>query len=346
MKILIPVYGFGKSGGQRVLSYLANEFIQNGHEVTFVVPEWDHIPYYPTKAKIVKSKVTTKYGKVISFFINMINLIRTSRAIKCDVAIANYNLTAYVVLFLPRKINKFYYIQAYEVSLCKGRVMKFIAWLTYLLPLKKIVNSPTLLPKYINNYAGVIPAGLDLKLYSTKDIPLAGNIKKVGIIGRKELYKGTTESIKAIGDFRRLKGSNVEVSIAIYVPEGTQVIIPDYRFCEVSNENELATFYKYCDVILAVGLVEDGAFHYPCAEGMAASCLTISNYTPLCKSNNPLYIETFSEDDIISKLNFALSMSQDQINKTIEQNLNNLSTYSWDNVGARMLNILEASENL
>ncbi len=345
MKILIPVYGFGKSGGQRVLSYLANQFIRNGHEVTFVVPESDPIPYYPTKAKIVKSKVTSKYGKVISFFINMVNLIRTSRAIPCDVAIANYNLTAYIVLFLPRRISKFYYIQAYEVSLCKRKIMKFIAWVTYLLPLKKIVNSPTLLPNYINNYAGVIPAGLDLNLYSTKDIPSAGNITRVGIIGRKELYKGTIESIKAIGNCRRLKRSDFEVSIAIYVPEGTQDIIPDYRFFEVSNENELAEFYKYCDVILAVGLIEDGAFHYPCAEGMAAGCLTISNYTPLCGSNNPLYIETFSEDDIISKLNLALSMSQDQINKTVEQNLNNVSSYSWDNVGARMLNILEASEN-
>ena len=55
MNIVIPLLGFGKAGGYRVLSMLANEWILLGHEVYFIVPDDSSYPYFPTKATIIKS---------------------------------------------------------------------------------------------------------------------------------------------------------------------------------------------------------------------------------------------------------------------------------------------------
>ena len=52
-KILIPVCGFGKSGGYRVLSELANNWINKGHEVAFICFYVSDLPYYPVQADII-----------------------------------------------------------------------------------------------------------------------------------------------------------------------------------------------------------------------------------------------------------------------------------------------------
>ena len=53
MKILIPSFGFAKSGGFRVLSQFANYWIKLGHEVTFLCSSNSIEPYFPTDAEII-----------------------------------------------------------------------------------------------------------------------------------------------------------------------------------------------------------------------------------------------------------------------------------------------------
>ena len=53
MNIIIPVLGFGNSGGYRVLSNLATELIKLGHRVDFLSPGTTTTPYFPTKAGIL-----------------------------------------------------------------------------------------------------------------------------------------------------------------------------------------------------------------------------------------------------------------------------------------------------
>ena len=54
MKILIPLTtGFGPQGGWRVLSQLANQWILQGHSVTFLVQKSSNLPYFPTQATIL-----------------------------------------------------------------------------------------------------------------------------------------------------------------------------------------------------------------------------------------------------------------------------------------------------
>lgn len=52
MRILIPMLGFGRAGGYRVLSELANVWLRAGHDVAFAVPATSEVPYFPTEATI------------------------------------------------------------------------------------------------------------------------------------------------------------------------------------------------------------------------------------------------------------------------------------------------------
>ena len=53
MEIVIPITGFGRQGGFRVLSNLANEWIRLGHTVLFLSPRESDDPYFPTTAEII-----------------------------------------------------------------------------------------------------------------------------------------------------------------------------------------------------------------------------------------------------------------------------------------------------
>ncbi|MCV5715064.1 hypothetical protein OFN39_38260, partial [Escherichia coli] len=63
MRIAIPVVGFSRAGGERVLSRVASELIDRGHDVFFVAPDNLSAPYYPTNASIVRSFVERRYNK-------------------------------------------------------------------------------------------------------------------------------------------------------------------------------------------------------------------------------------------------------------------------------------------
>ena len=53
MKIIIPVFQFGKGGGDRVLVMLANEWIKCGHSVSFIAFGYSDIPNFSCKANII-----------------------------------------------------------------------------------------------------------------------------------------------------------------------------------------------------------------------------------------------------------------------------------------------------
>jgi hypothetical protein len=61
MNILITVLGFGRSGGYRVLSKLADELINLNHNVYFLSPDSSKDLYFPTKAKILWTDRKRRY---------------------------------------------------------------------------------------------------------------------------------------------------------------------------------------------------------------------------------------------------------------------------------------------
>lgn len=335
MKVVIPVMDFGRAGGERVLSNLANELIAKGHEVTFVKPNNGSKPYYPTKAKVVQSKYVTDGNKLTRYIENLHNLIKECRLIKADVVIANYFMTAYVAFLMPRKVLKLYYVQANEVKLNRRWVFKVLAFITYMLPLKKIVNSKNILPEYTPNIIGVVPAGIDVQKYRSDILPKKfedGRKFKIGLIGRQEQHKGTKEILEVLHLLPEDVKSNLSINIAVYLPEHEESLLWDYKFYKINNEEELREFYKECDLILALGLIENGAFHYPCAEAMATKRLVISNYSPLVNTSSRLAIDKFDKDIILTKLIEVLSFSLEDIHKEVENNFEMTKPYSWSTV--------------
>ncbi|MEI9578866.1 glycosyltransferase family 4 protein [Enterobacter asburiae] len=337
MKIIIPVLGFGRAGGERVLSKLATELMSCGHDVSFIAPDNKNEPYYETTASIIRSEVRKSRFKLIRIISLYYNLWRKCIESKPDVAIASFHLIAYLVAMLPiKRSGKFYYIQAYEVNFSESKLGRLIAYLTYHLPLKKILNSPGLLPHKIDNSIGIVPAGLDLNVFRPKPADCTKNSHvSIGVIGRKEKHKGTSEVVSVLCSLGNKEG--IIVNIAVYLDEvdRERLISAGFKvnFVPITSDLELASFYRSNDVMIAVGLVEDGAFHYPCAESMACGCLVISNYAPLAETNSSLKLKKFEANTLYDAINHCLKFSDEEKKREIQANIGVLEKYDWKIVG-------------
>lgn len=344
MKIIIPVIGFGRAGGQRVLSKLADQFILHGHEVTFVAPSTDSIPYYSTNATVFQAKTKVSKFSFLTLFYKIYSVWRETLKFEGGCIIANHNLTAYIAFFLPKKFKKYYYVQAYEVKISKNKVLKIIAYFSYFLNIPKVVNSACILPSLFNKNLGVVPAGVDTALYKTNiNTYSKEKIIKIGCVGREQKYKGTQEIIDA---FISLSSKyNIILNVAVYLPEIPSSIVDRVNFFPIASDIELAEFYKQNDIIVATGLIEDGAFHYPCAEGMAASKVVISNYEPLVKLTNvnqsPLILNDVNTAKIEQALEIAINLSETGQISEINRNEAVMDEYSWEKIGKKFLSILE-----
>lgn len=338
MRIYIPVMGFGKAGGFRVLSKMANELVDRGHEVKFVCPSKSLRPYFPTKAEIIWSfsplSEVPVLKTLLSFFFLWIKLI----SLKGGVVIASEHLVAYLLRVLPsRKFIKIYYIQAYEVNLVNGSFFKFIARCSYRLGLLHVVNSAQILPANINNYVDVIPAGIDLSLFRPKvDINCFKNDKnqiKIGCVGRSERWKGTKEIVEAFHLVFNHSARNIYLNIAVFKPEIPFELEGRVNFFPINSDEDLARFYEANDIVVATGLIEDRAFHYPCAEGMATGKIVISNYSPLVEAGSSFVIEQVNTEKIANALNSVLNISEETAEAEIHRNLNAVDRYSWRFIG-------------
>lgn len=344
MKILIPILGFAKQGGYRVLSELANSWVRMGHECTFLAPATSDEPYFPTSANViycVKSGIAeeNKKQKKASGFDNVFSLYAGLKIVghKYDVIFANHSLTAWPVwLANCGSASKVYYVQAFEPGYYpfhKSPVKHVLSRLSYYLDLIKIVNSP--------NYPGVdsiatIPPGIDLSIFSVKqgyiDVGSKSEIV-IGTIGRTEPYKGTATAIAAYRHLRT-KYPNLKMKVGF----GNVASSDDYDIIKIKNDHELAEFYQSIDVLLVTCYSQHGAPHYPLIEAMACGTPVIhTDYYPGNESNSWVAkssdvgsvidaVEGFfatSRDNKIEKIRIA--------RKTIEDHL------SWEKVANSFL---------
>lgn len=345
LKIVIPVLGFGRAGGERVLSQVATQLVDHGNEVTFVVPQGQaDKPYYPTKAGIALSQKSTSNNKYVRLAMTYFYLWRECKKQKPDIVLANFHMMAYLVALLPiSNKKKLYYIQAYEVMFGKNSLRKLFAYLTYLLPLRKIVNHKDILPAKINNYEAVIPAGLDLNLFKPQEINNSFKIQTIGFIGRQEKHKGSDELIDVLcaHPYRH----DITLNIAIYLSDENRAKLEtagiNYCFYTISSDEELATFYRRNHLMLAVGLIEDGAFHYPCAESMASGCLVISNYAPLTETESHFTLTTFDPNLLTEKIKSAFELDSTSYNSEIQRNITAVAKYDWKTIGQQFNSLIQ-----
>jgi len=341
VKIIIPTLSMGRAGGERVLSKIATQLVKLGNDVVFITPSSDSKPYYPTEAKIVYSKRSKSSIKIIRVFFTLFHLWRECKKIKADIVLANYHPTAYIAAMLLTKKQRFYYVQAYEVKFSKSIFRQFFAYITYLLPLNKIVNSDTLLPKSLNNFVAIVPAGIDYDLFYDDNLPDIHGIINIGLIGRVEPYKGTKETLYALSKYicdNNLE-DKVKINVGVHLPN-VGFNIKNIKNYAINNDEELASFYKMNDIFIATGLIENGAFHYPCAEAMTAGCLVISNYAPLINTSSTLKMTAFSERELNIALDKCLKNESDIVD-WVRENQKVMKDYAWQHIGDKFFNCIK-----
>lgn len=289
--IVIPILGFTASGGNRVLSKLADSWLAMGIQVEFLV-ENDSTPYFPTKARISRCAKSGDTPKILGGLLNkfgiLLSVMKLARLLRArredyDLVIANHFLTAIACALAGCSDKTIYYVQAYDPEILRKKrklsswVASVIAQLSYLLCRNQIVNSSHYLKyKFINSHH-VIPPGIDLNLFRTKLTPgeFQSEIIRVGIIGRRELYK----ALPVLNAYRALRSVTVQTRLMIAfgnIDSENLNQIGEYEILTPKNDSELAEFYRDCDIFLALSEFGEGAF-YPVLESLASGTTLVCN---------------------------------------------------------------------
>jgi glycosyltransferase involved in cell wall biosynthesis len=357
MHIVIPVLWTLPSGGFRMLCELSREWIAAGCRVTFVAPSTAGPPYFQTPAKFVFAQSNGELSETpgsgvatrgaAGVWRRSVELQRglARLAEDADVMLANAALTAWPVALTRTRARKFYYVQAYEPedSFSVGRptdwVLGALAYTSYWLPLRQIVNSPTYVG-YRNLRAETwIPAGVDLqKMRPAPDAaPLDGRPFVFGCLGRPEPFKGTAHVVTAF-DTLVARGRNVRLRIAHgHFPPGR----PQPDGCEIvkaRNDAELVAFYQSLDALVAPATIHLGAPHCPVMEAMACRVAVVSTGAiPASRDADNAWIVAPGDPtgiaDALDEIQFDAPTRERRLSKAMQD----IQAFSWSLIAPRML---------
>jgi glycosyltransferase involved in cell wall biosynthesis len=208
-----------------------------------------------------------------------------------DVVLANYYLTVYPTvmswLLHGRRAALAYNIRGYEplshgLMAPAGRVGRYVrfglAWLSYRLPLRKLVTTDWLKQQVGDPCAVVVGHGIDLQVFRpTRDVDAPGVSGRataepaVGVIGRQGDVKGYPDFLRASGLLP------AEARLRFLVARADPVPLPANRpaeAVEARGEAEMAAFYNRCDIFVFPSLNE--GFGLPALEAMACGCALVT----------------------------------------------------------------------
>lgn len=347
-KILIPVLNFSRSGGSRVLAQLANYWLMGGHEVHFVTYFESNTPYFPISSDIIwintngdiVRKNQADYNLENSGFKRIVALYRflKKNSKNFDVVLANHNLTAWPVCFGSKSRN-FYYIQAYEVDFSssqsfKNCLKKMVAYITYFLPLHRIVNAE-IYKNYKNIRSNnVIFPGLDLSIFYPKTTKIFQKDKQfvVGCIGRLEELKGTDDVLEAVKILHR-KNYDIKFKVAF-----NPVNYDRYELLSPDGDNNLADFYRDLDVLVAPCHVQLGAVHYPVIEAMSCKTTVITTgYYPATNEN--AYIVPIKSPEAIAETIISILNNYEQAIYKTEKAYKAIQQFDWKIVSSKFIDV-------
>jgi glycosyltransferase involved in cell wall biosynthesis len=357
LKIDIPITGFGKSGGYRVISRLATEWRKMGHSVRILSSQASGPPYFPTEAEILwlnqfGRRVKTNAPELllsrrgmphvaktlVSLFLGLCRYSRST-----DIVLANHSLTAWPTALCRTKATRCYYIQAYEPEFyahsVHGRkyLLELQAKISYHLPIQKTVNSPTYL-KYRNLRAHTwVPPGIDLSLFRPRGNIPRNRISSVtlGCIGRTEPDKGTKYVIDA---FRILKEQHKEIRLRVAygnLPQGSQEL-EGIQIETPKNDEQLAEFYRGTDIFVAPAIGQQGAPHYPVMEAMACGVPVITTGHMPSSHFNCWIVPERDAGGIVNAVNQILQNPVETSVRTV-QALKDIQPFNWASVAQQMI---------
>nr|WP_314494015.1 glycosyltransferase family 4 protein [uncultured Chryseobacterium sp.] len=347
MKIIIPVLGvFGKSGGWRVLSKLADHWMEFGEEVEFLVFENTDTPYYPTKSKIryydssgnIKDYSNTRIKKPFLAYLRLQSaLTKALDKLEADVVLANHSLSAYPVKKSRIKAKKYYYVQAYEPDFyyknnLKDFIFRWISKKSYHLGLRIIVNAPMYLDyKEIKTDMFVFP-GLDLQNFKPLEKKIREKKIVIGTIGRSEEYKGTKYILEGFQKVWDKLEEKVELRIAfgereLEIQDGVKIVNPH-------GDIKLAEYYRSLDMYICAGTIQHNAVHYPVIEAMACKIPVITTgYLPSSEENS-WQVPVRNPDAIATRI-FEL-INEETSSKT-ERAYKDIVIFDWQKIAQKML---------
>ena len=354
MKILIPIIGFGPTGGFRVLSRLATEWRRAGHSITIVSPLGTAAPYHPTEADVSWAPMwgpitvanTALPARRWQGARNVVSVWNGTRRLAADhdVVLANHSLTALpAYLAGARSQTRFYYIQADEAEYYRDEgapVKAALARLSYALPFRQIVNAPVYFDNPAIDADVFVPPGVDLANFSPRahrDFA-DGESVVLGCIGRHEEAKGTRYVLEA---FTQLHAADPRYRLRVAygnLPAGwshpaAEMVVPQ-------NDSELADFYRSVDILVAPGTIQHGAPHYPVMEAMAcATPVVTTGYMPAAPDNCWLVANRDATAiavacrDIVADAGYGVRVARAQ---------QAMLAFDWPAVAAKMLAIFAA----
>jgi glycosyltransferase involved in cell wall biosynthesis len=348
ISIQIPIIAFAKSGGARVLSELANHWTRTGIKVTFLCANTNSTPYFPTIANI-------KYGdgkqksSILLQFLSLRQLIKQENS--HELLLGNHWLTVWACRAAGRSFMDrcLYYAQAYEPeyysdhpSFIKKKILIYFSKKSYKLAPCVIANGPIYLKNKQMQAFDWVPPGINFSIFRSKfprSIQLSA-IPVIGGIGREDKFKGTHDILTAV---RILKEKNIRVKLrlAYYIPEGYTDIQDYIEIAIPKNDEELADFYRTCDVIVAPGQIQLGALHYPVMEAMACKVPVITTgYLPANESNSFL-VPIKNPEAIAESLIYIFDNYQEAISRS-EIGFDSIQDFGWNSVSGKFIKILES----
>ena len=353
MKILIPILGFGRAGGYRVLSKLANELIQSGHSVDFLCSENSGNPYFPTLAKIKwidkKGLITgnkSESGKKDNAFSIQKNLTKALSKIPkdyYDVIIANHSLTIYPIRRAGLIYKTLYYVQGYEPDFynlsagLKCKILAYFSSLTYKMKIFTVVNAEIYLKYKKLKSSRILYPGIDFDLFypkEQKEISIQNNDKIIiGTVGRLEPYKGTRYIVEA---YKKLKKKYPQIQL--HVAFGNYIDFKNEKdiYCfQPDGDEALGRFYRSLDYYICAGYTQMGAFHYPVAEAMSCGVPVITTHYYPANQSNAWLTSPRNTGEIVIQFESAQT-NPFQKEKKIQQALKDVKQFEWPLVGKQL----------
>lgn len=350
MRIVIPILGFTRSGGARVLSELSSAWVRQGHEVAFLCATADSEPYFPTLAQIVRGECVT-HDSLRRQWLELVRLVRAQAPVT-DALLANFHLTAWAVWAAGRTARRraTYYSQAFEAefydehpSALRRIVLQWLARTSLRLLPRLVVNAPVYLDYPGVRAAGWVPPGIDFKRFwpraeavRTRD----GDASIIlGCIGRPERWKGTPDVIESAAHLVA-RGVDVRLRVAYHLPSELPASLTSRVDLVVPrNDDELADFYRSVDLLLAPGTIQLGAPHYPVMEAMACNVPVITTgYLP-ANGDNSLIVPVGRPDAIADAVHSAVRAPEATAERAARAQAA-IAPFAWPEVATRLLALM------
>jgi len=319
MNIYFPLLGFNKSGGIGQIMIIANHFAESGYCVSVGVPDYHSEVYYKLVDNVDVKLVRTSGGKIlrkIIYFIKQVFIIS-----RWDIVFATSYKTAYYIfisklIFFWRKTRIIYLIQHYEpLSQVKygndynkfsKKLMYYLAELTYRFGFEMIAISDWIKKMIGNETIKVIPCGINLDIYNHRYRTFDENKIVVGFNYRNIDWKGAKLYKTVFDKISVLEG----IETVVFISEDTNNSYFSRSKCLYApNQNDVASFYRECDVFLYLSTIE--GFGLPPLEAMACGCVVLlidsGGVMEYSIDQYNSFLVTNSQDDIINKLELLLN---------------------------------------